>query len=121
MGKKSKYTTNTQIKSALRQLFLRSREHAATLKRDNYSCVKCGAKKSVAKGREVKVNVHHMNGVKWAKIIEYIRMHLLVDPSDMETLCKSCHADSHKINEKGPEINEVGRSVDTERRRAEAQ
>lgn len=96
MGKRLPYTPNNKIKAALRQLFLRSRERAAAIKRDGYSCQICGIKQSKAKGREVKVEVHHINEIEWHDIYEYIRKTLLVDPEDMETLCKDCHVKEHK-------------------------
>lgn len=87
-------TPNSQIRSALRRLFLRSREHSYSLRRDNYSCVKCHAKKSVAKGREVKVEVHHKNSVtNWPALFSAVREHLLCDINDMEVLCDDCHKD----------------------------
>ncbi len=92
MPKKLPYTPNSRIKSMCRQLFLRSREHAAVLKRDKYTCQTCGKKKSVAKGKEVKVQVHHRNNItNWQEIYDTIRKHLLCDPAEMEVLCKGCH------------------------------
>lgn len=76
---------------ALRQLWLRSRERAAALKRDKYTCKKCGAKQSRAKGKEIKVEVHHMNGIEWEKIIDYVFCYLLCDPKELETVCLDCH------------------------------
>ncbi len=92
MAKKLPYTPNSRIKSSLRQLFLRSRERAVALKRDGNTCQKCGAKASVAKGREVKVQVHHKEGIEnWAEIYKVVREYLLVDPEGMECLCTECH------------------------------
>lgn len=92
MGKKLPYTPNSQIRSALRRLWLRSREHSAALKRDKYTCKSCGKKKSRAKGKEVSVEVHHRDGVcNWDEIFKAIRDNLLCDPSELETLCKDCH------------------------------
>ena len=92
MGKKLPYTPNSRIRSALRQLWLRSRERAATLKRDNYSCVRCGVKQSRKKGVEVYVEVHHRHGVtNWEALFSAIREHLLCNESEMETLCPKCH------------------------------
>ena len=96
MPKKSPYSTNTAIKSALHRLWLRSRERALRLKLDGYCCQKCGIKQSKRKGFEVSVQVHHVEGVKWAEIIEYIRKELLVKPDRLVTLCKQCHTDEHR-------------------------
>ena len=99
MGKKLPYTPNSRIKSALRQLWLRSRERAAAIKRDEYRCQRCGGKQSKAKGREFKVEVHHKEGVEnWQELYNSIRKNLLVDPEHLETLCKECHKN---IDEKG--------------------
>ena len=91
MSKRKPTTPHSQAKSALRQLWLRSRERAAAIKRDKYTCQDCGAKQSRAKGREVYVEVDHLEGVSWERILEYIYRHLLVDPSKLETVCKGCH------------------------------
>ena len=92
MAKKSEYTTNTQIKSALRKLWLRSRERSSRLKKDGYTCQRCGGKQSKAKGREFKVEVHHKEGVEnWQEIYKVIRKHLLTNASELETLCPECH------------------------------
>lgn len=96
MGKKLEYTPNSRIKAALRQLSLRSRERTAVVKRDNNTCQKCGKKGSTAKGEEVKTIVHHKNGIKWDKIIEFIRKELLVNPDKQEVLCVDCHKKGHK-------------------------
>ena len=95
MGKRLPHTPRSRIKSALRQLSLRSRERAATVKRDKNTCVKCGAKGSVAKGKEVKTTVHHKNGIKWDRIIEFIYKELLVPPEQQEVQCKDCHDKYH--------------------------
>lgn len=98
VSKKSRKLPNTprsRIKSALHKLFLRSRERAAALKRDGYTCCVCRAKQSRASGREIYVEVHHKNGVRWTEIIDYIFAQLLVDPSKLETLCTDCHKKEH--------------------------
>jgi 5-methylcytosine-specific restriction endonuclease McrA len=95
--KKKPITPNSQIRSALRQLWLRSRERAAAIKRDHNTCTTCGKKGSVAKGREVKIEVHHIGEtINWERILEYVRRHLLVDPKFLECLCKECHAEETK-------------------------
>jgi len=92
VGKKLPFTPNNKIKSALRQLWLRSRERAAAIKRDNYTCQKCHRKQSKAKGREFKVEVHHREGVEnWEQIYKVIRKYLLVNEAELETLCPECH------------------------------
>jgi len=92
--KKLPHTPNSQIKSALRMLSLRSRERSSVLRRDNYSCVKCGKKQSKAKGKEVKVEVHHKDGItNWAELYKAIREFLLCNPDSMETLCGKCHSE----------------------------
>jgi len=71
---------------------MRSRERAYTLKRDGYSCVKCGKKKSSKKGFEQKIEVHHKKGeINWKAIAERIREELLCSPDDLECLCPECH------------------------------
>ena len=89
--KKSPRTPRSRIRSALRQLWLRSRERAAALKRDSYTCVECGRKQSRRKGKEVRVEVHHLNGISWDQMIDYIYRHLLCPPEELETNCKDCH------------------------------
>ena len=85
-------TPRAKIKGVLRMLYVQSRERQAALKRDNYSCVRCGVKKSTAKGKEQKVEVHHKYGVDcWNDIIELIQDALLCDPEFLETLCPECH------------------------------
>ena len=84
-------TPKTQIQSALRQLWLRSRERACVLKRDQYTCRECNKKQTRKKGEEVYVEVHHNEGVMWDEIIKYIRENLLVDNTKLVTLCKECH------------------------------
>ena len=84
-------TPRSQVRSAIRRLWLRSRERAAALKRDRYTCQECGKKQSRAKGKEVYVEVHHLNGIEWEKVIDYIYRHVLVPPSELETNCKDCH------------------------------
>ena len=91
MGKRLPNTPNSRIKSALRQLFLRSRERAKAMKEAGYTCAKCGAKQSRAKGREVYVECHHRSGIdNWAKMYDAVRKYLL-NGDDMQVLCKDCN------------------------------
>ena len=91
MGKKPN-TPRGRIRAALRKLWLRSRERAAALKRDGYTCQSCGRKQSTAKGKEFKVQVHHKRGVaNWDILIDSVYANLLCDPKHLITLCKDCH------------------------------
>ena len=90
--KRLPYTPNSRIRSVLRQLFLRSRERAAALKRDKYTCRCCGLKQSRAKGKEAYVEVHHWEGIlNWEALFEAIRKYLLCNPEWLITLCEECH------------------------------
>ena len=102
MGKRLPHTPRSQVRSALRKLWLRSRERASALKREGYACEECGAKQSRKKGQEVKVEVHHLEGiVNWDQMIDYIYRHLLVEPGALEVVCEDCHA---KITEEEKRI-----------------
>jgi len=95
MGKKLPYTPNGIIKNALRQVWLRSRERAAAMKREGYCCERCHVKQSVAKGKEQKMQVHHKNGIDWDGLAELVRDRLLPDPKDLEVICPDCHDKEH--------------------------
>jgi predicted HNH restriction endonuclease len=99
MGKKLPGTPRSRVTQALRQLWLRSRERAAAIKREGGCCECCGAKQSAAKGREVKLEVHHLNGIQWKAIIDHVYRHILVDPKELMVLCKSCHTEAHEKGE----------------------
>ena len=90
--RRKRTTPRSQVRATLRQLWLRSRERAAAIKRDGYTCVDCSAKQSKAKGREIAVEVDHLDGIVWEQMIDYIFRHLLVPPERLETVCKPCHA-----------------------------
>jgi len=73
---------------------LRSRERASALKRDNYTCQICGRKQSRVKGKECKVEVHHIQNIlNWPELYDAVRRYLLVDPDKLKTLCVDCHKD----------------------------
>ena len=100
MSKRLPTTPRSRVRAALRQLWLRSRERAAAIKREANTCEVCGKKGSVAKGREVKIEVHHRTGeIPWEPLIDYIFKHLLTSPDDLEVLCKQCHLDKHDNKE----------------------
>jgi len=96
VSRKKPVTPRSKVRSAIRQLWLRSRERSLALRRDNYTCQTCGKKQSTAKGHEQKVEVHHLDGIEWEQIIDYIFRHVLVDPSKLETICPDCHDKEHK-------------------------
>jgi 5-methylcytosine-specific restriction endonuclease McrA len=98
MGKRLPYTPNSKIINSLRNLFLRSRERATALKRDNYTCQRCGKKQSRAKDKEVYIEVHHKKPVdkNWDIMLKCIRDCLLVNPEEMISLCKECHKNAHE-------------------------
>ena len=80
----------------LRQLWLRSRERAAALKRDNYTCQVCHKKQTMAKGKEFKVQVHHIHGIDWNGVVDIIKERILQQPDNLVTMCKECHDKEHK-------------------------
>ena len=89
MGKKLPYTPASRIQHYIRLCWLRSRERLKVLKAANYTCRQCNKKQSRAKGRIVKVQVHHKKKINWVKIIEFIRKEVLDKPQ--ECLCEDCH------------------------------
>ena len=92
MGKRLLYTPTSQIKNHLRKMWLQSRERNLAVKREHNTCQRCGAKGSVAKGREVKIEVHHREGIaNWEAVVDAIRQHILTDPDGLEVLCRECH------------------------------
>lgn len=84
-------TPRSIIRNALRQLWLRSRERQAALKREHYTCQTCHKKQSKAKGHEFKVEVDHRDGIDWEAIIDIIAERLLQDESRLMVLCPKCH------------------------------
>lgn len=95
MAKKLLTTPRSRIRSALRQVWLRSRERAAAIKREKGCCEKCGAKQSRAKGKEVYLEIHHRNGIQWEELIDLVFEYLLCDPKDLEVMCTKCHNEYH--------------------------
>lgn len=95
MAKKQPNTPRSRVRAALRQLWLRSRERAAAIKREGGCCEVCKAKQSTAKGREVKLEIHHNNGIQWEQIIDRIFKEILCDPKYLTVYCKNCHDEEH--------------------------
>ena len=98
MGKKTLHTPSSRITSALRVLWLRSRERAAAIKREEGCCQDCGAKgraKATRNGPKVTLEVHHRYQPDWGAIHAVIREELLQNPDHLRVLCKSCHRDEH--------------------------
>ena len=115
MGKRLKGTPRSRVRAALRQLWLRSRERAAALKAADRRCAECGVKASVAKGREVAVEVHHLDGVDWEELIDLVYERLLVSPGKLQVLCKRCHAAEHRAEEQRDEpVRFVGEDEEME-------
>jgi len=109
MGRKLPYTPNSRITSAIRQLWLRSREHLVPLQRSGYRCECCGVKASKAKGREVKLHVHHIDGIDWDGVREIIRERVLVSPDRLQALCVDCHNKQHsRVSAEDMTVNECG-------------
>ena len=101
MSRRLPHTPSSQIRTAMRRLWLRSRERAAALKATGYCCAECGRKQSKAQGRECSLEVHHVSGIPtWAEIEAAIRRYLLVAPDELVPLCPECHAKHHGIPSK---------------------
>lgn len=97
MGKRKRETPRSTIRAALRRLWLRSRERAEALRRTGYCCQNCGIKQSRAKGKEISLEVHHVNHVS-ANIEQAIDAvyACLIHPADqLMPLCKDCHNKIH--------------------------
>ena len=91
MGKRVPYTPSSRIRQALRLLWLRSRERSQALKNTDYCCCHCGIRQSAAKGKEVKLDVHHLDGIDWDGLIDLIRTRLLQTPDRLAPMCEECH------------------------------
>lgn len=92
MGKRLSYTPRSKVRAALRQLWLRSRERAEAIRRDQYTCQSCHKKQTKRKGKEFHVQVHHLDGIEaWDRVIDAIYDELLCSPDRLITLCNECH------------------------------
>ncbi len=94
--RKKPVTPKSQIKSALRRLWLRSRERAEALRSTGNCCDACGVKASKAKGREVSLEVHHRDGIDWNGLTELIARRMLPPWDRLQPLCKACHHETHE-------------------------
>jgi predicted HNH restriction endonuclease len=102
-------TPRSRVKNALRNLWLRSRERATALKHTGYCCSCCGVKQSAAQGREVKIEVHHVDGINWDGLVDLVFERMLPDPSRLEPLCKTCHEKRHgELDGAIVEVEEIG-------------
>jgi 5-methylcytosine-specific restriction endonuclease McrA len=107
MGKRLETTPRSKVRAALRQLFLRSRERAQAIRRDKYTCQVCGRKQSKAKGKEFKVQVHHIHGIcNWEAIIDLVYEQILCHWDKMQTLCPECHL--NESNSQGKQNTTAG-------------
>lgn len=104
MGKKLPYTPNSRINAALRTIWMRSRERSQAIKSTNGCCAICGVKQTAAKGREVKLVVHHAkHRPDWQKIYKVIRKELLRsdEVDDLWPLCLEDHKNLHAAENNG--------------------
>jgi predicted HNH restriction endonuclease len=103
-SRKKPVTPRSQIRSALRRLFLRSREHAEALKRDNRTCQVCHVKQTKPgkdKSKWKLVYVHHLDGIEnWNLLFETIYQYLLCHPDNLTVLCNDCHDKIHRDESK---------------------
>lgn len=101
MKKNPEVTPNSTIVSGLRRMWMASRERGAAIKRDSNTCQVCGKKGSVAKGREVKTEVHHLQSgdINWERILRVLRAELYCPPNNLITLCREHHKECHEKGE----------------------
>ena len=98
MGKKAIAPPRSMVRSAIRRLWLHSRERALVLKQQGYCCQLCGVKQSKAKGKEQAIEVHHKYGIdNWDAVIDVIYERILCSPATLEVLCPECHKEIEKI------------------------
>jgi sarcosine oxidase delta subunit len=100
-GMRRPRTPRGVIRERLRKyLWLMSNERAYAVKRDHNTCQRCGAKGSVARGREVKIEVHHKSGKAGLDAaVTAIMDTLLPDPAELECVCYDCHKKEHEVKQ----------------------
>lgn len=77
---KKPITPKSQIRAALRQLWLRSRERGLCLKESEGRCFNCGMEP---------VEIHHQRPIDWERIFQVIREELL--NAELLAVCRDCH------------------------------
>jgi plasmid maintenance system antidote protein VapI len=91
---KKDITPHSQVKSVLRQLFLRSRERNQALKNAGRRC-QCGCNRKADK--DTVLEVHHKEGIlNWDEIYNAIYENLLCSPEKLMVLTKECHEKMHE-------------------------
>ena len=88
------YTPNSRITGGFARTFTNSREHGEALKKTGHRCYQCGVKRSVAKGKEVKLYVHHIIPVNIKRVMEIYREEYL-QQNNLMPVCKECHMALH--------------------------
>ena len=102
----------------LRRLWMWSKERKAGEDKTGKCCAYCGKKKSKAKGRECRIDVHHINGINWTKILTAVREELLCDPTKLTPLCVECHLGEHgKKSAKAVKKSGIGTKTNKKRRK----
>ena len=92
MGKKLEYTSRKKLYSIIRKyIWMWSRERAAALRRTGYRCGECNKKQTRVKGKELILEVHHLDGAHIDLIIDEIYKYLLCHPDRLVPLCGECH------------------------------
>lgn len=94
--KNTRQTPDGIIRSALRRVWMMSRERSTALRREGYCCEHCGVKNSKAKGKEARVIVHHKDLIDWKLIFSVLRAELLPEPEELTCLCDECHKLEHR-------------------------
>lgn len=98
MGRRLLTTPRSRVRAMLSQIFLRSRERAAAVKRESGCCQRCKAKgrpKATRNGPQVSLQVHHLDGGGIDEIMDLIFTRLLCSPDRLKVLCAPCH-DAHE-------------------------
>ena len=95
--KQQRRTPDGALRSWLRRgVWMKSFEKSYALRRESYCCEHCGVKNSRAKGKKVRVIVHHNKMINWDKIFKVLRAELLVSPNQLTCLCDECHKLEHQ-------------------------